>query len=301
MKNKKILFTGITGLLGRYFVRNIPDNYHIYGTYLKNSYRYQDIKNLDYIKLNVTQNSEIEKQLDNIKPDVILHAASLGNVDYCENNKDEARKVNIKGTSDLLSYAAKYSIPFVFTSTNAVYDGNNGPYYEESNRKPLDYYGYTKMFSENEIKTSGIGYIIIRLMTMYGWNNPEERSNPATWIINQLRNSKKTYVVNDIFNNYLYAGQAADVIWEILKTEKYGETYNLAGNDCISRFEFAKKISAVFGFDDRLLEPVLSDFFPSITPRPKNTCFNTKKVQKFLHINLLNSESGLRLMKNEEH
>lgn len=292
----KILFTGITGLLGKYFLNKKPIGFEIIGTY--NTHIPKKIGNS--FKLNISDSQEVNSFINNARPNIVIHAASIGNVDYCESHKEEAYKINIEGTQNVLNASLRVNAKFIFTSSNAIYDGENSPYGEGFLVNPLDVYGKTKVEGEKIIKKSNIPYTILRLMTMYGWPQEGGRSNPVTWVIEQLKNKKQIYVVNDIYNNHLFAGQAAEVIWKIIEDGKDKETYNIAGKECISRFELALKVCKVFDLDPSLINPVKSDYFKNIAPRPKNTCFDTNKIEKEFDIKPLGIIEGLKKMRDEE-
>lgn len=292
----KILFTGITGLLGKYFLSEKLSDYEIIGTYKSNSSL--NLKNS--IQLDVSDKSEVQNVIYRVNPSVIVHAASIGSVDYCESHQDEALAVNVEGTKNIISSCEEKNIKIIFISSNAVFDGDNPPYSEISKINPLDVYGKTKAHGEKEVKNSVTNWVIIRLMTMYGWNNPNERTNPVTWALDQLKSKNSIKVVDDIYNNHLYAGQAAEVLWKIIKKKKNREVYNVAGGECTSRFELAVKTAEVFGFNKKFIAPVRNDFFKNLAPRPKNTCFDTSKIEKDLDIKPLKIIDGLRKMFNEK-
>lgn len=287
----KILFTGATGLLGKYFIGKNPSKYEIYGTYKSNS-----VIKKNYLKLDISYKKEVVSVIDKIKPDIVVHAASLSNVDYCETHKKEAHKVNILGTKNVLYACKKTNARIVFTSTNAVYDGNKPPYFEGSRKRPIDVYGKTKVEAESLVIKSKVPYVIVRLMTMYGWSQKGGRSNPVEWIIHELKNKNRINVVDDIFNNHLYAGQAADLIWKIIQKDIKNETYNIAGGQCVSRFDLAQQVAKIFNLDSSLINPVNSDFFSNIAKRPKNTCFNTSKIEHNFKLKPFDLDNGLRKM-----
>jgi dTDP-4-dehydrorhamnose reductase len=85
----KVLFTGATGLLGKYFFLQKPSNFDLYGTYIKNL----KVDNDNLFTLDVSSEDDVNALFEKIMPDFVVHAAALGNVDYCETHKDEARKV----------------------------------------------------------------------------------------------------------------------------------------------------------------------------------------------------------------
>lgn len=292
----KILFTGITGLLGKYFLIEKPSGYEVTGTY-NHSLNFQ-IPNS--FKLDITDKKKTLSFIKKVKPNVVVHAASIGKVDYCESNPDEAYKVNVDGTRNVLEASRKVKAKFLFTSSNAVYDGESPPYNEDSLRNPLDAYGRTKVEAEDLITKSKVPYMIVRLMTMYGWPPLGARSNPVSWIIGELRQRKKVNIVDDIYNNHLSAGQAAEVMWKIIDLGKDKEKYNIAGEDCTSRYDLALKVCKVFNLDASLITPVKNDFFKNIAPRPKNTCFDTLKIKRELKVKPSTISEGLKEMKDGE-
>lgn len=292
----KVLFTGITGLLGKYFLNTKLSDYEVFGTYHLNP---PSLKK-NFVKLDIANRKEVLAIIAKLEPRIVVHAASIGSVDYCETHKEEARAVNVEGTKNVLEASKMVGAKIIFTSSNAIYDGNNPPYDEGAETNPLDVYGKTKVEGEELIKKSNTPYVILRLMTMYGWPQKGGRSNPVTWVIDELKSRKPINVVNDIFNNHLYAGQAAKAIWDVIEKKKIEEVYNIAGRECMSRYDLALKIAEVFNLDSSLITPVKNDFFKNIAPRPRNTCFATKKIERELGIKPLDIVTGLRQMKNEE-
>lgn len=293
---KKVLFTGATGLLGKYFLNSPQKGFELIGTYNKNT----SLKKKNLYALDVSNRSETLTLINKIKPSYVIHAAALGNVDYCETHKGEAKKVNETGTKNVSEAANENGAVIIFTSSNAIFDGNNPPYSEDAKPSPLDYYGKTKVAGEKIVKESGAIYVILRLMTMYGWAPVGGRSNPVNWIIDEVREKNTINVVNDIYNNHLYAAQAVDVIWEIIKRDKRNEVYNVGGRESVSRFDLAIMTAKVFELDKKYINSVTSDYFKNIVPRPKNTTVDTSKIEKDLGIKPLKIIDGLKKMKNEK-
>lgn len=283
----RIVFTGITGLLGGYFLKNKQSGFEVIGVSRKD--------------FDITDKKKVSDFIQKVSPQIIIHAASLGNVDYCEQHPTEAYEVNIKGTQNIVDAAKKINAKIIFLSSNAIYDGEKPPYDEKSQPNPIDVYGKTKVKGEKAIINSSLTYAIVRLITMYGWPQVGGRSNPVTWIIENLKKGQRINVVNDIYNNHLWAGQAAEAIWAVIKLNIKNKIYNIGGGDCISRYDLALKVAKVFSLDSSLITPVGSDFFKSIAKRPKNTCFNISKMEKELGVKPLTVDEGLKLMRQEEN
>lgn len=300
--SNKILLTGASGLFGCAFLsKTIKSDKIIVASICRKQISNKKLNLNKFISADITNRKKIINIIKNIKPDIILHAASIGNVDYCETHQREVWQVNVEGTRNIIKAAKLTGSILIFFSTNAVYDGKSPPYNETSGRHPIDFYGKTKVASEEDINKSNIPSVIVRLMTMYGWHNKEQRKNPVTWIIDALKNKQKLSVVNDIYNNHLYVGQAVEAVLQIIKLQKWNEVYNIAGRDCISRYQLALDVADIFSLDKKLINPVKNSFFKTIAPRPQNTCFKTTKMERELKIIPLSIREGLQRMAHEKH
>ncbi|NQU73305.1 MAG: NAD(P)-dependent oxidoreductase [Candidatus Omnitrophica bacterium] len=297
-KNRKILITGSTGLLGLALIKNKPAGFDIYAGYYNFPKEHlPDADVAEYILFDIRSREEVLNVFNKVCPDIVIHTASLGNVDYCERNKEEAWRTNVEGSRNVIAACRNKSAKLVFTSSNAVFDGENAPYKETDKPNPIDYYGNTKLQTELDIAEGGIRYGIMRLITMYGWHHPLERQNPVTWVLEKLTKKTKINIVDDIYNNHLFVDNAADATWSFIKNDKEG-VYHIAGSQIVSRYELTCRVADVFGLDKNLINPVNSSFFPSIAPRPKNTSYDINKMQDELSVQALDIQKGLALMKN---
>ena len=295
MLYKKIFVTGGTGLLGSTLVRTAPKEFELTASYNKNT-MIMERGRASFVQIDITDKATVFDVFDEAKPEVLIHTAAIANVDYCETHKEEVRHVNVAGTANLLDACDERGTKMIFTSTNAVFDGEHAPYSEEDEPNPVNYYGKTKLEAETLVRKRGTQHVVARLMTMYGWNNPSERQNHVTWLLSKLTKGETAHVVDDIYNNHLFADNCADAIWAIVKLDKEG-IYHIAGKDCISTYESALKAADVFKLDKTLIKPVKIDFFKFPAPRPKNTCYVTKKMEKELGVKPLGIKEGLLYMK----
>lgn len=274
--HKKVLLTGSSGLLGLGLLQTKPRDLTLTATYHK------DLLPLNYFsdnfkEIDLTVGQSIQDLVESSEYDVVIHTMSNGNVDFCENNKEVARKMNVEVTRNLIQSLIHHTDNpplFVFISSNAVFNGLNAPYDELTPVNPINYYGETKVEAEKIIKSSGIPYLIIRPVLMFGWNSPSERANPVTWILSSLKGRKKISLVNDVYNNPILNTEVAKFIWKSIMLHKMG-VYHVGGADRVSRYELGLLVADVFSLDKSLIEEVDSSFFPLITPRMPDTTFST--------------------------
>ena len=247
--------------------------------------------------MDIRNKKNCKELIEKLHPDLIIHTAALVNTDYCEKNKTETYKINFLGTQNLLEPAIKIKSKFIYFSSNGVFDGKHPPYSETDPVNPINYYGKTKAEGEEIVKKYMIHSMIIRLSNMYGWNDPLERENPATWLLKRFKDNQKTYMVSDVYNNHLWVGQAAKAVWKSINKQLYGNIIHIGGKDTLSRYEFAIELIKIFYFNKNLVIPVKSKFFKGLAPRPRNTCLSTQKMENLLKINPITVKAGLLKMK----
>lgn len=282
MTDKKVLITGGTGLLGSGLFETQPSaisaNYSYFtniemGTYMQPS----------SIHLDISDFNAIEQTLKSNEYSHIIHAASIGNIEVCENNKSLAQKINVDATQVIVELAKKYGIKVIYISTNAVFDGLQAPYSEASKPNPTNYYGKTKLEAEKIVLTNK-NNTVVRLVLLYGWNSPKQRNNPFTWINDELNKKKKINLVTDIYNNPISNLEAAQEIWKLIQN-KFSGILHLAGKERVSRYEFGQMIAQALGHDQNLLLPVDSNYFPNLVPRMPDTTYDISLAQKVLDFN----------------
>ena len=150
-KSKKILLIGGSGELGSTIIKSGYFNNIIYPT--KKS-------------LNLLNKRSIRKFLNqNIK--LIINCAAMARMSECEKKPQAAFRINVKGTYNLVNEINKFNninrnkIKLIHISTDGVYESTKGNYSEKSETKPYNFYGKTKLFSEQIVQILK-KYIIIR-------------------------------------------------------------------------------------------------------------------------------------------
>src|SRR5208337_5413328 len=73
--------------------------------------------------------------------DVVFYPAGFTWVDGCERDRSRAYAANLEQPLNLARAAATVGARFVYFSTDYVFDGEAGPYTEESTTNPLSVYG----------------------------------------------------------------------------------------------------------------------------------------------------------------
>ena len=291
----RILITGGTGLLGQALLNIAPQGIKMAGTYLPGKAPSTELA-CPFFPLDVRHKDQVEQLFDQVRPDLVIHTASIGSVDYSEHHREESWAVNVGGTQNIGQACARHHAQLIFISSNAVFDGEHPFYAEDAPVNPINYYGQLKVEGEEWVKASGLEYAIVRPILMYGWHLPIERGNWVTSWIRSLSRGERVKVVDDVRSKPLYAPSCAEVIWAIIAQNKTG-VYHAAGADHITLYEFALQTAEVFNLDKSLIDPVPSSYFSEIAPRPKDTSFDTTKMENDLGIKAWSVRDGLLHMR----
>ena len=294
----KLLVSGATGLLGTALIETNRYLPRIDAVYLGN-YHMVDNQKAGYFNADVCDRGVLDDVFNKVRPEIVVHTAGIADTDYCQNNYNSAWHSNVFGTNVIIELCKKYNSNIVYVSTNAVFDGCDAPYSEESVPHPVNNYGKIKLECEMIVKKSRLKYLIVRPILMYGWNNIHERLNFATWLIKKLGNGEQVNIVDDVYENPLFNHSCAEAIWGLIMSDKEG-VYHIADRDVVSRYEFSKIIAEVFSLRQDLITPVSSDFFPKLAPRPPNTSYTTVKIEQELKFKPLGIREGLLLMRGRQ-
>lgn len=292
----KVFITGGTGLLGHHLIMTAPKAHDISCTFFPEHKKNAIPYNCGKYHLDVTDAGAVLAAMRKIRPDYVVHTASLANVDYVEKHKEEAEKTNVGGTVNIIRGCMETGSRLIYISSNAVFDGNHPPYSEEDPVNPISYYGRLKAKEEELVRKSGLKYSIVRAILMYGWNLDAERKNPVTWLLDELDSGRTVNMVDDIFCNPLFAMDSVNAIWKIVELDKQG-VFHVGGRDEFSRYRFALAVAEVFGLEKKLIRPVKNEFFSGIAPRPRNTTYSIEKIKRELGVFPLGAREGLAEMK----
>jgi len=289
----KLLITGASGLYGSKLAQKaIEQGIEVYSS---------DIQNLNvhgnFVKMDVTKKEQVEEVFQRIKPDVVVHAASLTDVDKCELDKDLAWKINVDGTKNIIQASELTESFLIYISTDYVFSGEKGCYVESDAADPLNYYGLTKLIAEEIVGTQP-QYFIARPSVIYGATPAAGKVNFALWLIEALRKGESVKIVTDQWNTPTLNTSLAEMTLEAINRRLIG-TYHLAGATRVSRFEFAKEIADVFGLDKSLITKAKSSQFSWPALRPVDASLDTSLAQRNLASKPLELRDALQRLKVE--
>lgn len=282
----KVLITGGSGLLGKSLKETKPVWAEIKSTW------YTNFIACDY-QMDVGNKSQVNYIFNMVKPDVVIHCAAIGSVDYAEQFFMGAREVNVLGVQNVARAAHNHKARFVFISSNAVFDGDNPPYAEGSERSPVNRYGKFKVEAEDRVMELN-NWLIFRPFMLYGHRYKNARPNWYNIIHDALTGHKELRLVNDVWWQMTEANSCAMAIWTLVEKSPQNQIYNIAADERITLYEFGMMMARVLAYENKhQLKAIASAELTGLARRPVDTTYDLSKIHG-LGIKLPSVEAGLK-------
>jgi len=258
----RMFLTGASGFLGWNFCRLFAKEWEIFACY--NNHRVS-IENVLACRVDISDFTELKEAFTTIKPDIVLHTAAASQPNWCQENPTASKKINLDATINLAGLCADASIPFIFTSTDLVFDGLNPPYNEKSSVSPLNLYAEQKTLAEEKIRASLNSYLICRMPLMFGYPGPAA-NNFIQYFFNEMSKGEKLKLFSDEYRTPVSVLTACKGLK--LMIGRFAGTIHLGGIERASRYELGLLMKDVFGFKTALIEPCSHDDIPMPAKRP---------------------------------
>jgi dTDP-4-dehydrorhamnose reductase len=267
LNTQRIWVTGAGGLIGSWLVKTAPKDAG-------------EVLGLTRSQLDLADGPAVRGAFERDHPNLIIHCAALSRSPACEAEPAQARKLNVEVTARLAALAS--DIPFVFFSTDLVFDGRKGNYDESAELNPLSVYAKTKMEAERIVLASP-KHTVIRTSLNCGVSPTRDRGFDEQ-LCQAWRVGKVLRLFTDEFRCPIPAEVTARAVWELAVQRATG-LFHLAGSERLSRWQIGQLVAARCPELNPKLEPASVSEYPG-PPRPGDTSLNCTKVQKLLSFRL---------------
>jgi len=291
VKNKpNIIGTGLSGMIGSRLVELFKDKYNFVNLDLTTS---TDITNLEQVKTALSKYS----------PTTVIHLAAFTDVSKAYEEKDNKSgivyKVNTLGTKNIAKICAEQGHYLIHISTDFVFDGQKQtPYTETDTPNPIEWYGQTKYWAEQEVVNSSAKHVITRLSFPFRANFPQKPDLVRT-MIEKLKSNSLYPMFTDQIITPTFIDDICQVFDLFIQEQPEG-IYHVVGSSFISPFDLAKKISKVFKLKADIKKGSFKEYLKK-DPRPRQqfTKLDNTKLKKDFNFSMQTIDQALDTLKSQ--
>ena len=239
-----------------------------------------------------------------VRPSVVVNAAASVDVDALELDPDWADRQNTQLPSLLAHAALAADARFVHVSTDAVFDGRLArPYTEGDVPRPINVYGTSKLNGERAVARANPDALTVRT-TIYGWNASPKRSL-AEWFLARMESGDGAVGFTDAWFTPINTAHLVEQIFDILASPVWpvaaaaDGVLHLAGGECITKYEFGKRLARAFGHDPAAIRPGRLDDHGFAAARARWACLDSSRAASFLGHGAPSVDTGLARLRDD--
>ena len=275
----RMLITGVSGMLGGNLAYHFRDTYEVLGLYCAHAVAIDGVRTQ---KGDILSGGPFNKTVEEFSPDVVIHCASLTDVDFCETHKELTRKVNVLGTRAVADAIAGANTSLIYISSDSVYDGSKDNFLETDPIRPMNYYGLSKY--EGELETLKRSHSLVLRTNIFGWN-VQDKFSIAEWIVHDLSAGTQVNGFRDAYFSSIYTMELAEIMTLALRQGLRG-VYNCGSRTSMSKHDFAVHLAERMALDTSLIRPISIEDFGFVAKRGYDLTLDVSRISAALHRDL---------------
>jgi dTDP-4-dehydrorhamnose reductase len=238
-----------------------------------------------------------------VAPQAVVHAAAIGNIDFCEQHPDRAHLANVEWTAAVAAAAAAQGCRLLYLSTDTVFDGvlqaaaaARGGYVEEDPPSPINEYARTKAAGERLVAKSA-NHVIVRAALVMGFGLLGAGNSFLERTVAMLRDQQTIYVPPEEIRTPIDVVTLSRALLELCAGNFRG-TIHLAGNERLDRISLTRRLATRLGFSAQLIVPRAPDQIAGRAPRPRDVSLCNHLARTLLKTPMRDFDSALELVVN---
>lgn len=213
-------------------------------------------------------------------PRMVVHCAAMSRSQDCQSRPEAARRANLEVTVHLAELAS--AIPFIFFSTDLIFDGCRGNYEESALANPRSVYGETKAEAEAAVRRNPL-HTIIRTSLNSGPSPSGDRGFDEQ-MVRAWERGEVLRLFTDEFRSPIAAEATARAVWELAQQGCSG-VFHVAGSESLSRYRIGELLAAKYAeLKPKFAGASVAEWKGA--PRAPNTTLNCAKAQGRLSFTL---------------
>lgn len=231
--------------------------------------------NMIPLACDVSKPDDVDLAIRNTKVNVIVHLASISDVDICEKKENQTLvdQTNVRGTLHVAEAAEKYGCEMVLLSSVHVFDGRWGNYRERSKPKPINNYGWSKWGAES-FRESFPFMKVVRTSYLFDHERVFKHLYP-------LRAGESYAYPTFIERSFMYLPHFAEALYQyLLNYKNMPSLLHISGSDTVSWYQFILDMAKAYKLDSSCVQPRHQELEMNVAPRPYRAGLNVGLSKK---------------------
>lgn len=279
LNHASILVTGSSGMLGQALVKRLSKANQVLGVSKsgRGNSRACDL----------SQPAETEKVFSN-NFDLVIHTAAYSDVDGCEKEPALAQEANAVATKNLAQACGRRNIPFIYVSTDYVFDGKKkSPYTESDATCPVNIYGLTKLEGEFFTRRYAPIHAIVRTSWLFG-------EGPQNSFVNAILMRLKTETLVRVLDDQEDSPTSVEDLSEALERigarlvsdrrsgKAFQDTFHVCNSGSTTRYGLTLKIKECLGLEKTRVEKIDKEGIQNrVAVRPAYGVLSSSRYESF--------------------
>jgi dTDP-4-dehydrorhamnose reductase len=268
----KLLVTGASGFLGWNLCQLAAKDWHVYGTFFSHAIA---LPGITALKLDVRDFQQVKAVFQQLQPDAVIHLAAMSSPNACQVQPEESHLLNVTVAWNVAGLCSDRALPFVFTSTDLVFDGLNPPYKETDRVAPVNRYGEQKVEAEVGILQRYPMAAVCRMPLMFGAAPPPAQSF-LQGFVQTLREQRSLKLFTDEFRTPTSATTASHGL--LLALQNVQGLIHLGGKERISRYDFGCLMAERLHLPTHGLQACRQQDVPMAAARPSDVSLDSSNA-----------------------
>jgi dTDP-glucose 4,6-dehydratase len=264
----KLLITGGCGFIGTNLVRHavLEFGHEVTNldllTYAGNRQSLADLEgrpDYELVVADIRDAAAVGAVFDRVRPEAVLHLAAESHVDRSIDGPGDFVSTNIDGTFTMLQAALGYwrsldpaaagAFRFIHVSTDEVYGSlgpDDAPFSEDTRYDPHSPYAASKAASDHLARawydTYGLPVLVTNCSNNYGPYQFPEKLIPVIVLKALAGEPIPVYGAGENVRDWLYVGDHARALLQVLEGGVPGRTYNIGGSNEMRNIDLVRRV-----------------------------------------------------------
>lgn len=245
----KILLTGASGLVGGTFAPVASSAGHVV-TGIVGRWTESLPGLARQVAGNLRDEAAVRALVEEVRPDVIVHAAAISEPAQCEAEPEHARQINVALPDQLARLAVETGARLIHLSTEQVFDGTHAPYAVDAGRRAINLYARLKLEAEDAVRAAAPSQVVVLRLPLLMGNSPGGRRSVHERLLMLWAEGKPARLYRDEIRQTCTADSVAAALVELCGRPELRGTFHWAGSEPVSRLEIGQRVRDHFGLTE---------------------------------------------------